>query len=78
MRGMALAVTLLLAGAAAQAQTPNPGNARRVVLAGAGSGATVRDNLTHIKLPPGFRIEPYAMVPDARHLAVAPNTITLE
>ncbi|HEX2725853.1 MAG TPA: PQQ-dependent sugar dehydrogenase, partial [Beijerinckiaceae bacterium] len=30
-------------------------------------------NLQRIKLPPGFKIELYAIVPDARHMAVGPN-----
>lgn len=34
----------------------------------------IRENLKHIKLPPGFRIDLYAVVPDARHMAVAPST----
>ncbi len=34
----------------------------------------IRENLKRIKLPPGFKIELYAVVPDARHMAVAPNT----
>jgi glucose/arabinose dehydrogenase len=34
----------------------------------------IRENLKRIKLPPGFRIELYAVVPDARHMAVAPST----
>jgi glucose/arabinose dehydrogenase len=34
----------------------------------------IRDNLKRIKLPPGFRIDLYAIVPDARHMAVAPST----
>lgn len=33
----------------------------------------VRQNLTKIKLPPGFRIALYALVPDARHIAVGPQ-----
>lgn len=33
----------------------------------------VRRNLADIRLPPGFKIELYAMVPDARHMAVGPN-----
>ncbi|MGZ9059838.1 MAG: PQQ-dependent sugar dehydrogenase, partial [Burkholderiaceae bacterium] len=31
-------------------------------------------NLERIKLPPGFKIALYAIVPDARHMAVAPST----
>ncbi|HXF80750.1 MAG TPA: PQQ-dependent sugar dehydrogenase [Usitatibacter sp.] len=34
----------------------------------------IRANLKHVKLPPGFHIELYAVVPDARHMAVAPST----
>ena len=34
----------------------------------------IRENLKRIKLPPGFRIDLYAIVPDARHMAVAPST----
>jgi glucose/arabinose dehydrogenase len=34
----------------------------------------IRENLKRIKLPPGFKIELYAIAPDARHMAVAPST----
>ncbi len=34
----------------------------------------IRANLQRVKLPPGFSIDLYAVVPDARHMAVAPNT----
>jgi glucose/arabinose dehydrogenase len=34
----------------------------------------IRENLRKVKLPPGFRIDLYAIVPDARHMAVAPST----
>ena len=37
----------------------------------------IRANLKRIRLPPGFAIELYALVPDARHMAVAPGTDTL-
>lgn len=33
----------------------------------------IRSNLENIKLPPGFKIGLYAIVPDARHMAVAPQ-----
>jgi glucose/arabinose dehydrogenase len=33
--------------------------------------AAVRETLKRIKLPPGFKIELYAIVPDARHMAMA-------
>ena len=34
----------------------------------------IKANLKNVKLPAGFKIELYAVVPDARHMAVAPNT----
>ncbi len=34
----------------------------------------IRANLKRVKLPPGFKIDLYAVVPDARHMAVAPST----
>lgn len=34
----------------------------------------IRENLKRIKLPPGFKIDLFAVVPDARHMAVAPST----
>lgn len=34
----------------------------------------IRQNLRGIKLPPGFKINLYAIVPDARHMAVALST----
>ena len=33
----------------------------------------IRRNLEKIKLPQGFKIDLYALVPDARHMAVGPN-----
>ncbi len=39
--------------------------------------AQLRSNLESITLPPGFKIDLYAVVPDARHIAVAPQgTVT--
>ena len=41
------------------------------------TGATadaLRANLKNVKLPPGFKIDLYALVPDARHMAVGPST----
>jgi hypothetical protein len=35
----------------------------------------VRKHLQDIKLPPGFHISLYALVPDARHMAVGPQGI---
>lgn len=34
----------------------------------------IRANLKRVKLPPGFKIDLFAVVPDARHMAVAPST----
>ena len=34
----------------------------------------LKANLKRVKLPAGFSIDLYAVVPDARHMAVAPNT----
>ena len=40
-----------------------------------GRNATaIRENLKRVKLPAGFKIELFAIVPDARHMAVAPST----
>lgn len=38
------------------------------------NAAAIRENLKRVKLPEGFKIELYAIVPDARHMAVAPST----
>ncbi len=35
----------------------------------------IKQNLTKIKLPPGFHIALYAIVPDARHIAVGPQGV---
>ena len=34
----------------------------------------MRENLKRIKMPPGFKIDLYAVVPDARSIGVAPST----
>ena len=34
----------------------------------------IKENLKRVKLPAGFKIELFAIVPDARHMAIAPNT----
>ena len=33
----------------------------------------IKRNFQKIKLPPGFKIELYAIVPDARHMTIGPN-----
>ena len=35
----------------------------------------VKQILTKIKMPPGFHIDLYALVPDARHMAVGPQGV---
>ncbi|MEM7225583.1 MAG: PQQ-dependent sugar dehydrogenase [Pseudomonadota bacterium] len=37
----------------------------------------IRETLKRIKLPPGFKIDLYATVPDARHMAVGPQGIAV-
>jgi glucose/arabinose dehydrogenase len=34
----------------------------------------IRENLKRVKLPAGFKVELFAIVPDARHMAIAPST----
>lgn len=34
----------------------------------------IKENLKRVRLPAGFKIELFAIVPDARHMAVAPST----
>ena len=40
------------------------------------AAAAIQQNLKNIKMPPGFKIELYAMVPGARAIAVDPTTGT--
>ncbi len=45
------------------------------VVAQTGANAdAIKENLKRVKLPPGFKIALYAIVPDARHMAVARST----
>jgi glucose/arabinose dehydrogenase len=44
------------------------------VAQGGSNAAAIRENLKRVKLPPGFKIELFAIVPDARHMAVGPST----
>ena len=78
------ALALLVAGLA-HAQAPNIENLKQMKVSGVdpsmpsvpqeGKNATqLRENLKRVKLPPGFKIDLYAVVPDARHMAVAPST----
>ena len=80
---------LLLATGPALAQAPSAGNLDRLsefrttgtpmaIPQTPQTGAkpdAIKRNLARIKLPPGFRIGLYAIVPDARHMAVGPQGI---
>ena len=78
------AMALLIAGNA-HAQAQNIENLKQMRVSGVDpnmppvpqdgkNAAQLRENLKRIKLPPGFKIDLYAVVPDARHMAVAPST----
>src|SRR5258708_3208760 len=54
-------------------QTGNTTPAEQVPQTGTRADA-LRENLKSIKLPPGFKIVLYAVVPDARHMAIEPST----
>lgn len=82
---LALAAGGLALGAAAQAPKDNIANLKQMKVSGTdltippvpqeGKNAdAIRANLKRVKLPPGFKIELFAVVPDARHMAVAPST----
>jgi glucose/arabinose dehydrogenase len=92
MRPLALAGSLaVLAAQAALAQQPTAGNLEKlsefkttgtaldiphIPQSGAKADA-IKKNLSRIKLPAGFRIGLYALVPDARHMAVGPQGVVL-
>jgi glucose/arabinose dehydrogenase len=73
----------------AAAQQPNPGNLEKLgefkttgtpmesptISQNGPQADAIKKILSHIKLPPGFRISLYAIVPDARHIAVGPQGI---
>ena len=82
---LALVAAGLALGAAAQSGKDNLANLKQMKVSGTdlnippvlqeGKNAeAIRANLKRIKLPPGFKIDLYAVVPDARHMAVAPST----
>ena len=84
-KAIALAVALAFA-AGAHAQAPqNIEKLKKMQVSGTdlnipsvpqtGKNAdAIRENLKKVKLPPGFKIDLFAIVPDARHMAVAPST----
>src|SRR5436305_8729055 len=80
-----MAVLAAASSASAQAPAPNLEKLKQFKVSGTDlniptvpqtgkSADSIRENLKRIKLPPGFRIDLYAVVPDARHMAVAPST----
>ncbi|HUH95031.1 MAG TPA: PQQ-dependent sugar dehydrogenase [Casimicrobiaceae bacterium] len=85
---LALGVATALAAASAIAQPARPDNLATLkqfkvastdlrippVPQNGKNADAIRENLKRITLPPGFRIDLYAIVPDARHMAVAPST----
>ncbi len=83
-------LTLAAWPAAAQPSPPAPNSALETLGAMRPTGSTaewpeipqtgpkadqVKQNLTKVKLPPGFHISLYALVPDARHIAVGPQGV---
>ena len=50
-------------------------NEFRTVEQGGPYAESIRETLKRITLPPGFRIDLYAVVPDARHMAVGPQGV---
>ena len=82
---LALAAAGLAVSATAQAPKDNMASLKQMKVSGTDlniptvpqdgrKADALRANLKKIKLPPGFKIELYAVVPDARHMAVAPST----
>ncbi len=86
MRYMTLAVALALGSSTAMAQQDDPLERMRAFQTTGESlqmqtvpqtgpvADAIRSNLERIKLPPGFRIDLYAVVPDARHMAIGPSS----
>ena len=50
-------------------------NEFRTIEQGGAYAESIRETLKRITLPPGFRIDLYAVVPDARHMAVGPQGV---
>lgn len=84
----AVSAAVMLAASGAQAQNA-PGNLEKLgqfkatgamadipLIPQTGPKAdAIKKNLARIKLPPGFKIGLYALVPDARHMAVGPQGV---
>jgi len=78
-------IAALVMGSSAVAQSQNMEKLKQFKVSGTdlnippvpqtGANAdAIRENLKRIKLPPGFKIDLFAVVPDARHMAIAPST----
>jgi glucose/arabinose dehydrogenase len=86
---LAVSIGALIAAAPALAQAPAPGNLERLsefkttgtpleipTIPQTGPKAeAIKKTLERIKLPPRFKISLYAIVPDARHMAVGPQGV---
>jgi len=80
---------LTLMASPTSAQQPNAGNLEKLsgfkttgtpmdiplIPQGGSKADAIKKNLARIKLPPGFKIGLYAIVPDARHMAVGPQGV---
>src|SRR5437868_12589206 len=80
-----MAVLAVASSASAQAPAPNLEKLKQFKVSGTDldiptvpqtgrSADALRENLKKVKLPPGFKIDLYAIVPDGRMMAVAPST----
>ncbi len=82
---MAAVISVALTGAAiAQTNLEKLGNMRTTgvteityIEQSGANAAAIRNTLQRIKMPPGFKIALYAIVPDARHMAIDPNGVVL-
>ncbi|MES0869322.1 PQQ-dependent sugar dehydrogenase [Pseudovibrio denitrificans] len=74
--GCAYALLLTTSLAATKTETVD-GVATEYVEQDTDDQKTLARNTGVVVMPPGFRIEPYAVVPDARHMAVAPDGKTV-
>ena len=82
-----VAIAALVAAGGIARSDDNMSKLENMQATGTGSGAfgyvpqtgefadQLRKNLERIKLPPGFKINLYAVVPDARHMAVGPQGV---
>lgn len=86
LRGLMVSALALGVAGTAWAQSDNLGRMKEMKTTGTSleipqveQGGTkaeqIRKNLQEVKLPPGFKIDLYAIVPDARHMAVGPQGV---